>query len=572
MPTLNKCLERSADGSTGGLRILDRKGQATWLPWSEIFSRAREVAGGLQAAGVDPGDRVALVYPTGSGFFDAFFGALLAGAVPVPLYPPVRIGRLDEYHGRTGGMLTAAGAALVLADGPVKRLLGVSVAAAAPPLGCRTLDRLPGGTWTPAPVEGEDLGLIQFSSGTNREPKPVALTHRAILAQANTLDRLWPETQVTGVSWLPLYHDMGLIGCVMPALVRPAVLTLIPPERFIARPAVWLQTISRYQATISPAPNFAYGLCVKKIRDHEMEGVDLSSWKVALNGAETVVPSTLRAFRKRFARWGFQRRSMTPVYGMSEAALAVTFSSLNAPPRVKRFSRTALARERRAIPEEDGVELASVGTALPGFDLRILDPEGKRLPDGKIGVVHVRGPSLMSGYFGMKDATDQVLKDGWLDTGDLGFLQGGELFLTGRAKDMLLLRGRNHAPEEVEQAVEAVQGVRTGCAVAVSWLPEGAERETLLLLAETVQGLSAAETEAIPAACREAVLEAAGLNLDEVVLLPPGALPRTSSGKRRRQEALRRYRAGELDPPDRVTLFKVAGAMARSAWAFARSR
>ncbi len=572
MPTLNSYLERAEDSPHAGLRILDRKGEPTWVSWRELLLRARSVAGSLQSVGVARGDRVALVYPTRFGYFDAFFGVLLAGAVPVPLYPPVRLGRLEEYHHRTGGMLIRADVRLVLADSRVRRMLGIAVTNAAPEFGCRTLDDLPKGEYERIGVREEELGLIQFSSGTTMDPKPVALTHSAITAQVETLGRLWPGEEESGVSWLPLYHDMGLIGCVFPALQRLAALTLIPSELFLARPALWLQTISRYRATLSPAPNFAYGLCVNKVRDQEMDGVDLSCWKVAFNGAQAVAPPTLRAFERRFAKWGFRRTTMTPVYGMSEAALAVTFSSLETPPRVERFCRTALTVESRARLSDDGAELVSVGTPLPGFELKVLDRSGVQAGEGELGVVHVRGPSLMQGYYGLPKMTAEVLKDGWLDTGDLGFLHDGELFLTGRVKDMLLLRGRNHSPEEVERAVEDVDGIRAGCSVAVSWLPEDAEEEVLLLLLETAGDPAGVERETIALACREAVLEAAGLDLDQVVLLAPGTLPRTSSGKMRRQEALRRYRSGELAPPDKVTLFRVVGAMARSAVAFARMR
>ncbi|HWM90470.1 MAG TPA: fatty acyl-AMP ligase [Thermoanaerobaculia bacterium] len=573
--TLLDYLERAGRHPEGGLRFVDRAERDRWVGWAEVRERALAVCGGLRELGIEHGERVALVFPTGPEFFEAFFGTLLAGAVPVPLYPPVRLGRLDEYFRRTARMLEVTRARVVLADTRVRRILGEAVAAARPPLGCRTVEevRRPGGE--AVRVSPSDLALVQFSSGTTVDPKPVALSHRALVAQTEVLNGLWQDTDElrhSCVSWLPLYHDMGLIGCVFPALARDASLTLLGPELFVARPALWLRALSRWRGTISPAPNFGYGLCLTRISDAEMEGVDLSGWRTALNGAEAVAPSVLRAFCERFARWGFRPEALTPVYGLSEAALAVTFSSLERPFHSVRVDREGLSREGLAMEVEDGREIVSVGRPLPGFYLEIRDEDGLGLPPGRVGRVWIQGPSLMEGYLGAPEATARALRNGWLDTGDLGFLRGGELYLTGRAKDVVILRGRNHPPEEIERAVDGVPGVRTGCAVAASWLPEEAEGERLVLLIEASRQASSSEIEALPEACREAVLGTAGLAVDEVVVLEPGTLPRTSSGKLRRQEALRLWLSGELSPPDPVTSLRLAGAMARSGLAYARFR
>ncbi len=571
--TIVALLERAAGSPERGLRLIDRREKATWHSWKAIQERALEVCGGLQTLGIRKGDRVALVFPTGPEFFSGFFGVLLAGAVPVPLYPPVRLGRLDEYHERTSAQLTAAGARLVLADRMTKRVLGSAIEKARTELGCRVLGDLPKSDPLIPDLGADDLALVQFSSGTTVEPKPVALSHRALVSQAVVLNSLWPDTDgisPTGVSWLPLYHDMGLIGCILPALERPGVLTLLPPELFISRPASWLRAISKYRATISPAPNFAYGLCVQKIRDEEMQGVDLSSWKVALNGAEAVAPSVLCAFQERFARWGFDPDALTPVYGLSEAALAVTFSAIDQPFASRKFDREQLSTSGHAVPSRDGREIVSVGRPLPGFSLRIADAEGSPLPTARVGRVLVRGPSLMEGYLGRPEATSKVMREGWLDTGDLGFLLDDELFLTGRAKDVLILRGRNHAPEEVEHALDDVELVRRGCGVALGWLPEGATGEVLLVLVEAEKNVSSELHGRLAEECSKAILAASGLEADKVVVLPAGTLPRTSSGKLRRRESLRRYLASELTPGDKVTPFLLGKAMVRSALDYAR--
>jgi fatty-acyl-CoA synthase len=570
-------LEQGGHQPDGGIRFLDRAERDTWFGWAEVRERALAVCGGLRELGIGRGDCVALVLPTGIDFIDAFFGVLLAGAVPVPLYPPVRLGRMDEYLRRTARMLEVTRARLVLADTRVRLLLGKAVAAARPRLGCRTVEEVRGQQGETVRTDPSDLALIQFSSGTTVDPKPVALSHRALVAQTEIIRSFWRDEagfRHTGVSWLPLYHDMGLIGCIIPALALDAAITLLGPELFVARPALWLRAISRWKASISPAPNFAYGLCLSRVSDADMEGVDLSGWRHALTGAESVTPSVARAFCERFARWGFRPEALTPVYGLSEAALAVTFSDLNRPFRSLRVDREGLSRQGVALEVDDGREIVSVGTPVPGFRLEIRDEDGRVLPPGWVGRVWVRGPSVMDGYLNAPEATALALQHGWLDTGDLGFLHGGELYLTGRAKDVVILRGRNHAPDEIERAVEGLPGVRVGCVVAASWLPEDSSGitagERLALFVETSRNATSAQVEALPEACRRAVLGATGLDVDEVVVLDPGTLPRTSSGKLRRQESLRLWLAGELTPPEPVTALRLAGAMARSGLAYAK--
>jgi acyl-CoA synthetase (AMP-forming)/AMP-acid ligase II len=393
---------------------------------------------------------------------------------------------------------------------------------------------------------------VQFSSGTTGDPRPVALSRAALVAQARLLNAQWPETPgfvPSGVCWLPLHHDMGLVGCLLPALERPADLTLLPPDAFVARPALWLRALSRSRASVSPAPSFAYALCLRRVRDAELDGVDLSAWRHALCGAEPVAPDVLRRFADRFAPWGLRREALTPVYGLAEAGLAVTFAPLDRPFTSARFGRETLLGGL-AIEEPGGRELASLGRPLPGVRVEVRGEGGTPLPERRVGEVWVSSPSLMSGYLGRPAETAAVLRDGWLATGDLGFLRGGDLFLVGRAKDVVIVRGRNHAAEEIEAAAGAVAGLRPGGVAALGWLPESGEEEELLLLVEREPGGNGkgqpGAAEALAAACREAVLGALGLRAGRVAVLDAGALPRTSSGKLRRREALRRWLAGEL--------------------------
>jgi acyl-CoA synthetase (AMP-forming)/AMP-acid ligase II len=574
--TLASCLAEAA-ARGGAITFVDAREQETKLTHAELYERARRAAAGLAARGIVPGDRVAVIAATSPEFFDGFFGAVLAGAVPVPLYPPVRLGRLDEYHARTAAMLRAARVRLVLADARTRRVLGRAVASARPELGCEALGELQAAARPLGELDPDALGFIQFSSGTTQAPKPVALSHRQILANVRAIGGeilgAYPESESfrhVAASWLPLYHDMGLVGGVLTSLFHGRDLVLIPPEHFVARPALWLRAISRHRATISPAPNFAYALCVERVRDDELAGVELSSWRVALNGAEPVTPSVLERFVERFAAYGLREEALTPVYGLAEATLAVTFSALHTRFAVHRFDARALLEERRAIPAPAGAPIVSLGPPLPGFAVEIRGDTGGALPEGAIGRVHVRGPSLMTGYDGQPRETARALRAGWLDTGDVGFLFRGELHLYGRAKDLIIVRGRNHAPQDIEHALGDVPGARAGCSAAVGALADDGAGEELWVFVERAHAARESD-ETIAAAVRRSALQGSGLHAARVIVLAPGTLPRTSSGKIRRGETLQLYRSGALAPPARVTLPRLALEMARSLWAFARA-
>jgi len=600
--TLPEVIDRaaSADPARYGFRFLDRHENATWLPHAEFRDRVAATAGALWDEGVRSGDRVALILPTCPEFIEIFFAAQWIGAIPVALYPPVRLGRLDEYHERTAAMLRAVGACVLYTDARIGRILGETIVRYRPRLGVRQAAGLRSGVARqPVVVSPDTTAMVQFSSGTTVDPKPVALTHAQMLANGRCITdaifALLPPSQghfPGGVSWLPLYHDMGLIGCLMPALCGPGPLTLISPELFVARPAIWLRALSKYRGTTSPAPNFAYALCVDRVRDEELEGCDLSCWRMALNGAEPMSAATLRAFENRFEKFGFRRDALMPVYGLSEATLAVTFTRPGTRWKSRRFDADSLARgiarrrvgaaadaggnsqRRRSDRSGDNKsgEWVSSGVPLPGFEVQIRDEHGNALAERRVGSIFVKGPSVMQGYYGRSDSP---VRDGWLDTGDLGFIDEGELYVTGRAKDVLVLRGQNQAPHELERAVDAVPGVRVGCVAAVSDIDADGER--LLLFVEVrdgdavATGLPDGPAAGLAEACRDAVRGACGVTVDEIVLLEPGTLPRTSSGKIRRGETLRLWKRGELAPPGAVNAWTMGGAMLRSQAGYARS-
>ncbi len=524
------------------------------VPKADVRERGLAIAAELMNRGVRKGDRVALVLPTCPEFVECFFGVMYAGAIPVPLYPPVRLGKLDEYHRRTAAMLKAVDAVLVVTNERIRRFLGVAVQSAAPRLGCVTASDLDGTDAAQRTLAPDDIALIQFSSGTTHDPKPVALTHRNLLSNLATISsRLAEENPVreVGVSWLPLYHDMGLIGNLLASFYIDVPLVLLPPELFVARPAAWLRAISRYHGTYSAGPNFAFNLCVNRIRDEELDGVDLSSWSVCFNGAEAVGADVQRRFSERFERWGFDQFAFTPCYGMAEASLAIAFK----PPRTM-FKTLAvdvdtLASAGTVTPGLK--ELVSVGRPLAGVDIEIRDELSQPVGEDRAGTIFVRGPSVMAGYFGRPDLTDQALHDGWLDTGDLGFVHDRELFICGRNKDAIIIRGANHAPQDFEAALDGLVGVRTGCAVAVGFVPDGEDEEALALLVETTPEAS----DRLISDITKRVWEHTGILAAHVELLAPGTLPRTSSGKLRRRESRAQWLAGTLTPPERVSAMRL---------------
>ncbi|MCW2593633.1 MAG: AMP-dependent synthetase [Mycobacterium sp.] len=547
--TLDEVLAAAAQTPTS-LTFVNANEEDQRVPMTRVREKALSIAADLAARGVRKGDCVALVLPTCPAFVECFFGVMLAGGIPVPLYPPVRLGKFDEYHRKTAAMLQAVDAVLVVTDQRIRRFLGVAVEKAAPRLGCVVASDLGVAEVVEVGLNPDDIAFIQFSSGTTHDPKPVALTHENLLYNLATIGNYLADAGMAapvGVSWLPLYHDMGLIGNLLSAFYVPGPLVLLPPELFVTRPGAWLRAISRHRATISAGPNFAFGLCVNRIRDDELDGVDLSSWRLCLNGAEAVSAAMQRRFSERFEPWGFDASALTPCYGMAEASLAVAFKPAGTMFKTLAVENDTLAS--RGVVEPGSKELVSVGVPLAGVEVEILDDQAQPVPPDRTGRIFVRSPSVMAGYFGRKDLTDEALHDGWLDTGDLGFVHDGELFVCGRHKDTVIIRGANHAPQDFETALEGLPGVRTGCAVAVGFVPEGEEEEALAMLVETTPDASPA----LASDVSSRVLERTSILPAHVELLAPGTLPRTSSGKMRRREARAQWQAGNLTVPKKVS-------------------
>jgi 1-acyl-sn-glycerol-3-phosphate acyltransferase len=551
------------DGGRTHLVIEEGDLQET-ISFAELYAGARRVALQLIERGLRPGDAVALMLPTSSDFFFSYAGVLLAGGVPVPIYPPFRADRIAEYAERQSNILRNCAARILLTFREaemVARLLHPRVPSLRGVLNAHSLvtaEPRPG-LGPPVPLHagaaGEDLALLQYTSGSTGDPKGVMLTHANLLANVRAIGQavdVRPDD--VGVSWLPLYHDMGLIGAWLAPLYFGLPVVVLSPLAFLSRPARWLRALHRHRGTLTAAPNFAYELAVRKIADTEIEGLDLSSVRAALNGAEPVLPETLERFAQRFARCGFRKEALAPVYGLAEASLALTFPPLGRGPRVDRVERETFARDGRAVPvaslasassDDSSVSsFVSVGAALPGHEIRIVDASGRDVDDRLEGELWFRGSSATRGYFHNDRATTLLLPEGpeagWVNSGDRAYRADGEFFITGRVKDIILKAGRNLYPHEIEEVTGQVEGVRKGCVVAFGARQAASGTERLVVVAETRE-TGKSERERIARGITEAVATAVGLPPDVVELVRPHSIPKTSSGKLRREETRRLY-------------------------------
>ncbi|MBS1191529.1 MAG: hypothetical protein H6R10_3321 [Rhodocyclaceae bacterium] len=553
IPTLVEALDWHADRHGGRLAVrLYADGEAPRnLTYGDLRADALGAAAGLMAQGAVPGDRIAIMLPTSRGFLSAFYGALYAGCIPVPLYPPARMSQIEDHLRRIAGVVGNAGARLLVTVDRAKPLVPLLRAGAPDLQRVVTPGDLAGhGPAVPAGSQASDIAFLQYTSGSTGNPKGVVLTHANLLANIRAMAAATRiDTSDIAVSWLPLYHDMGLIGAVLGSMVMGARLVLLSPLAFLSRPERWLRAIHEHRGTLSAAPNFAYELCAGKIQDADLAGLDLSSWRIAFNGAEPVAATTLERFAARFAPYGFDPRAMTPVYGLAESSVGLAFPPPGRGPRVDRIDRQALIDRGEAIPDPAG-ELAVVaaGVPLPGHEIRVVDGGGRESPDRTQGRVQFRGPSATSGYYGNAAATAALFDNGWLNTGDLGYLAGGELFVTGREKDIIIRGGHNIHPQELEEAVGRLAGVRKGGVAVFPASDPGLGTEKLVVLAET---LLAAESEraALAAEISRRAEELTGGPADDVVLAPPRTVLKTSSGKIRRAACRAGYENGELLRP-----------------------
>src|SRR5437588_580992 len=544
------------------------------LTFGDLYAAGNRSAAELARRGVPAGGRVALMLPTSRAFFVSYAGILLAGAIPVPIYPPFRADRIEEYAARQSAILNNAEVCMLLTfrraesvakllrprvrslEGVVDAEKLIDAAYKAPSLSPGALPLHVTGSRA---RQGSDIALLQYTSGSTGDPKGVILTHANLLANMRAIGE---AVQITpddvGISWLPLYHDMGLIGAWLTLLHFGTPLAVMSPLAFLTRPERWLQAFHKHRGTIAAAPNFAYELCVRKIADKDIKGIDLSSWRAALNGAEPVNPETLDRFAERFASYGFRREAQLPVYGLAESALGVTIPPLNRGPLVDRVERETFTAKGRAVPaapdDETAIAFVSSGKTLPRHEVRIVDERGNEVPDRMEGFLWFRGPSGTAGYYRNPKATEALFPCGpaadpgefaWVNSGDRAYRADGEIYVTGRVKDIIIKGGRNLYPHEVEELAARADGIRKGCIVAFGLTDEATGTEKLVVVAETREH-DAARRAALASAVTDLVSRGLGLPPDRVELIPSGSIPKTSSGKLRREETKQLYLAGTL--------------------------
>ena len=532
--------------------LQDDDGSETAITYGALWAGATALAAGLREEGCQPGQAIALMLRTERAFFETFFGVLAAGGVPVPVYPPFRLDRLEEYAARQVGILTNAQAELLVTFAPATRVARLLRGQVPSLRAVTTAERLakPDSAFLPAALTADDAALIQYTSGSTGAPKGVLLSHANLLANIRAIGEaigIGPDD--VGASWLPLYHDMGLIGTWLASLHFGMPIVILSPLAFLSRPARWLRAIHTHRATLSPAPNFAYDLCVRNVADADIEGIALGSWRLAFNGSEPVSPETIERFTRRFAPYGFRPEAMCPVYGLAESSVALTVPPLGRGPWIDRVARAAFERTREARParadENGALRFVSCGRPLPGHDVRIVDAARNPLGERIEGRIEFRGPSVTRGYFRNPDATRAVLHGEWMDSGDLGYHAEGELLITGRQKDIIIKAGRNLYPQEVEGLVGEVRGIRKGCVAAFGVAGSRTGTEQLVVVAESRE-TAPARLEALRAAVMDRVVTALGVPPDTVVLAGPGAVLKTSSGKIRRGATRDAFLGGEI--------------------------
>jgi acyl-CoA synthetase (AMP-forming)/AMP-acid ligase II len=541
--TLPEALERAA-AAGAHLWLAAKDKEAVELPMRDLLERASRLARHLLSLGMKPGERAVVMLPTSEGWLAGFFGTLLAGGVAVPLGPNLSFGGMDRYASTVREIMRAAGARFLLGNDAIEpHLPGLRAHGTSLEHFVRAdlAHELPVGAVTLPSPSPEATAVIQYTSGTTGTPKGVMLSHRALLANAYMIgERSGMSPADVGVSWLPLFHDMGLVGALLTSLYWHYPLLLMPVESFLLQPRRWITWMSKKRATLTVAPNFAYQFAVDRVAERHLAGLDLSAWRKAFNGSEAVRPGTLRAFTERFGPLGFDESAFEPVYGMAENALAATF------PEAGRPWHTA---------EHAGRELCSVGTPLSGVSVAVVDESGRPAEGGAAGSIRLSSPSLMDGYFENEAATAEVLQHGWLDTGDIGFIRDGELFVTGRKKELIIKRGRNYTPDELENVALEVTRGRVLRAAAFGAPDEREGTEKIVLVLETRKN-TAHERELLSRDVSGALVAAVGVGPDVTVVVPPHTIERTTSGKLRRAALRIRFLEGKLpqhEQPDATT-------------------
>lgn len=546
--------------------------------YAELQQGAQAVAAGLRQRGLQPRQTAAIMLPTGSDYFLSFFGILLAGGVPVPIYPPARPTQIEEHLRRHVRLLGNA-QTMILVTVPeakiVARLLQTQLQDLRHVVTVAELQQSQG-TWNAPPVGSDDLAFLQYTSGSTGDPKGVMLSHANLLANVRAMGRhIAVSPNDLFVSWLPLYHDMGLIGACLGSLYHGCPLIVMSPLTFLARPVHWLRAIHRHRATLSAAPNFAYELCARTIEEHDIAGLDLSSWRMACNGAEPVNPITLERFIARFGYYGFRPEAMAPVYGLAECSVGLALQPPGRGPVIDRVRRDALLTDGRAemasADDPSALQFPACGQPLAGHQIRIVDERGRELPERCEGQLEFKGPSATTGYYRNPEATRKLFPhgDGWLDSGDRAYMAGGDVYLTGRVKDLIIRGGRNLYPYELEQAVGDLNGIRKGCVAAFASNDPQIGSERLIVVAET-RVTQADELAKLRQKIQGISVEVLGIPPDDIALVRPHTVLKTSSGKIRRSGVRELYERNALNHGSRALWLQLTRMVISSGWVQAR--
>ncbi|MFJ2770533.1 fatty acyl-AMP ligase [Streptomyces sp. NPDC087300] len=560
--TFAQVLAENLGHPDSGCTFVQEDGREHFVSWPALSREALRRGRRLLQSGLRKGERIALIVPEEQEFVLTFLGAVSVGVIPVPMYPPMNFGKLDAYREDAAHILRAAGARALLmprslADPLAPLLQAVEGLQAVVPEEFFA-EPLVGGAPEPEAILPEDVMFLQFTSGSTAAPKGVRVTHANVLANcaaiisALSLDR----GRDRGLSWLPMYHDMGLVGFVLAPLVARCPVSFLPTLRFALSPRLWLETVSRHRATVTFAPNFGLALAVKHTSTEELKRLDLSCLRVVGCGAEPNHPETLRAFAAHFAAAGLRPGTVVPCYGMAEATLAISFGEIGVPLALdviqqEPYHASGLARpasetDSETNPDSEaevpGAPVAFVpcGRPIAGHRVLIVDDEGNPLPERHIGEVVFQGPSVAAGYHGDAEATRRSFTTDGLRTGDCGYLAEGVLYVTSRKKDLLIINGRNHDPQTVEWAAAEVPGLRKGNVVAFT--RPGRATEEVVIVAELRGGDAATVARQV----RAHIQTKLSLPVAEILLLAPGELPKTSSGKVKRSQTRQQYLDGAL--------------------------
>ncbi len=528
------------------------EGTGEIITYAQLKQNASRVAGGLQQRGLKKAEPVVLMLPSNADYFYCFFGILIAGGIPVPIYPPARLAQIEDHMHRHIRILSNCKASIFITVSEAKAVAQLLKSQAPDLHSIITADELISAPAisTPPVLIADDIAFLQYTSGSTGNPKGVMLSHANLLANLRAMGRaVNAGPSDVFVSWLPLYHDMGLIGSWLGSLYFASRFVVMSPLYFLSRPERWLWAIHRYHGTLSASPNFGYEFCVRRLKDEDIKNLDLSSWRAAFNGAEPVSPETMQNFSQRFAEYGFNKKAMMPVYGLAESSVGLAFPPLNRGPLIDVIDRDTFMRNGVATPanqdDNTALKFVSSGPPLMGHQIRVIDSAGHELPERHEGLLEFHGPSSTSGYYRDAQKTQSLFDKDWVNTGDLAYIANGELFITGRVKDIIIRAGRNIYPHELEDAVGNITGIRTGRVAVFGSEDKHSKTERLIVMAET-RSTDDSELEILRREINSLATDLVGSPADEVVLCPPGSILKTSSGKIRRTASRELYEKGEI--------------------------